>query len=230
MSITKITKSKLAEIVKKTVRQSVLKEDSQFTALRSIEHLAAGTSQEFEKDIAKALGMAEPDTLQPELQGKFYAVVKAMEDEIKAATISAARKLSAFPKASSGKENEIRTLEETKTMKTDKKSKQRVEQVEESSSVIKIDKQQLWEMIQEIVKKRLAEGKGKSSDRDESWERFGKKKVASGDISKKEDEKEMNSAKRREKGDCASITKKQLSEGIKKAVRTFLSEQQVIKK
>lgn len=100
---TKISSKKLAEAIQTIVKQVVLQEGTHFTAMRNIEHMAASTSMEFEKTITDALGLMNPDNMQPQLQAKYYEIVTRMKDQIRQAALDAAKGLISFPRQDDGK-------------------------------------------------------------------------------------------------------------------------------
>jgi len=98
MATTKINKKQLAEAVEVAVKKALL-ESNHFTAMRNIEHAAVNTSMEFEKNIVEALGLMNPDHMQPNVQAKYYEIVTRMKEGIKASIMDAAKQLVAFPRA-----------------------------------------------------------------------------------------------------------------------------------
>lgn len=102
MAITKINKKQLAEAVEVAVKK-VLLESNHFTAMRNIEHLANSTSMEFEKNIVDALGLMNPDHMQPDVQAKYFQIVSSMKEGIKSSIMDAAKQLVSFPRADDGK-------------------------------------------------------------------------------------------------------------------------------
>jgi|LakMenE01Jun11ns_1017448.scaffolds.fasta_scaffold8237112_1 hypothetical protein len=102
MAITKINKKQLAEAVEVAVKK-VLLESNHFTAMRNIEHLANSTSMEFEKNIVDALGLMNPDHMQPDVQQKYFQIVSSMKEGIKSSIMDAAKQLVSFPRADDGK-------------------------------------------------------------------------------------------------------------------------------
>lgn len=102
MATTKINKKQLAEAVEVAVKKALL-ESNHFTAMRNIEHAAVNTSMEFEKNIVEALGLMNPDHMQPNVQAKYYEIVTRMKEGIKASIMDAAKQLTAFPRAEEGK-------------------------------------------------------------------------------------------------------------------------------
>lgn len=98
MATTKINKKQLAEAVEVAVKKALL-ESNHFTAMRNIEHAAVNTSMEFEKNIVDALGLMNPDHMQPNVQAKYYEIVTRMKEGIKASIMDAAKQLVAFPRA-----------------------------------------------------------------------------------------------------------------------------------
>jgi hypothetical protein len=102
MAITKINKKQLAEAVEVAVKK-VLLESNHFTAMRNIEHLANSTSMEFEKNIVDALGIMNPDHMQPDVQRKYFQIVSTMKEGIKSSILDAAKQLVSFPRADDGK-------------------------------------------------------------------------------------------------------------------------------
>jgi hypothetical protein len=97
MATTKINGKKLAEAIQTIVKTTLL-ESNHFSAMRSIEHMAASTSMEFEKNIVDALGLMNPDHMQPDLQAKYFQVVSNMKEGIKSAVMDAAKQLISFPR------------------------------------------------------------------------------------------------------------------------------------
>lgn len=97
MATKKINKSQLSEAIQTLVKQT-LQESNHFSAMRSIEHMAASTSMEFEKNIVDALGLMDPDHMQPDVQARYFEVVSRMKDGIKNSTMEAAKALTAFPR------------------------------------------------------------------------------------------------------------------------------------
>lgn len=100
---TKISSKKLAEAIQKLVKQAVLQEGTHFTAMRNIEHMAASTSMEFERTIIDALGVVNPDNMQPELQAKYYEIVSQMKEDVRQAALEVAKALISFPRQDDGK-------------------------------------------------------------------------------------------------------------------------------
>jgi hypothetical protein len=98
----KINKKQLAEAVEVAVKKALL-ESNHFTAMRNIEHAATNTSMEFEKNIVDALGLMNPDHMQPDLQAKYFQIVTGMKEGVKSAIMDAAKALVSFPRADDGK-------------------------------------------------------------------------------------------------------------------------------
>jgi hypothetical protein len=94
---TKINRKQLSEAIQTLVKKTLL-ESSHFSAMRNIEHMAASTSMEFEKSIVDALGLMNPDNMQPELQAKYFQIVTTMKDGIKSTVMDAAKQLVSFPR------------------------------------------------------------------------------------------------------------------------------------
>lgn len=101
---TKISSKKLAEAIQTVVKQVLLQEGTHFTAMRNIEHMATSMSMDFEKSIADALNLMNPDNMQPQLQAKYYGIVTQMKDQIRQAALDAAKGLISFPRQDDGKE------------------------------------------------------------------------------------------------------------------------------
>lgn len=99
--IFKINRKKLSEAVTKAVIQ--LAESNHFSAMRNIEHMAASTSMEFEKNIVDALGLLNPDSMDPQIQTKYFQIVTKMKDGIRTAVMDAAKELLSFPRQQDGK-------------------------------------------------------------------------------------------------------------------------------
>lgn len=99
---TKINSKQLKETIQSIVKRAIL-ESSHFSAMRSIEHMAASTSMEFEKNIVDSLGIMNPDHMQPDVQIKYFQVVNLMKNGIKDAVMEAAKQLVAFPRQDDGK-------------------------------------------------------------------------------------------------------------------------------
>ncbi|TXH11325.1 MAG: hypothetical protein E6R04_01725 [Spirochaetes bacterium] len=101
----KISKTSLEEAISKAVQSEVAKllESNHFSAMRQIEHMASSTSMEFEKNILDALGLENPDNMQPELQQKYFQVVQAMKAGIRSSVLDAAKQLISFPRRDDGK-------------------------------------------------------------------------------------------------------------------------------
>lgn len=97
---TKINRKRLEEALAGAVKSTVSKifESSQFSALRSIEHLAASTAMDFEKNILDSLGLEHPDKMPPEVQEKYLHIVNAMRDDMRNVIVGTARKLISFPR------------------------------------------------------------------------------------------------------------------------------------
>jgi hypothetical protein len=102
MKKAKISKKQLVEAIEKVVKKTLL-ESNHFTAMRNIEHAAVNTSMEFEKNIVEALGLMNPDHMQPGVQAKYFQIVTQMKEGIKSSIMDAAKMLSAFPRADDGK-------------------------------------------------------------------------------------------------------------------------------
>jgi hypothetical protein len=102
MATTKINKKQLAEAVEVAVKKALL-ESNHFTAMRNIEHAAVNTSMEFEKNIVEALGLMNPDHMQPNVQAKYFEIVTRMKEGIKTSIMDAAKLLATFPRAEEGK-------------------------------------------------------------------------------------------------------------------------------
>lgn len=102
MATTKINKKQLAEAVEVAVKKALL-ESNHFTAMRNIEHAAVNTSMEFEKNIVEALGLMNPDHMQPNVQAKYFEIVTRMKEGIKTSIMDAAKLLVSFPRAEEGK-------------------------------------------------------------------------------------------------------------------------------
>lgn len=96
-SIPKVSQAQLKEAIQKAVVKA-LTESNHFTAMRNIEHLATSTSMEFEKTICDSLGIISPDTLQPDLQEKYFAIVQIMKTGVVESVMTAARQLVSFPR------------------------------------------------------------------------------------------------------------------------------------
>ena len=103
MATTKINKRQLAEAVEVAVKKALL-ESNHFTAMRNIEHAAINTSMEFETNIVDALGLMNPDHMQPNLQAKYYQIVTTMKEGIKSSIMDAAKQLVSFPRAENTRE------------------------------------------------------------------------------------------------------------------------------
>lgn len=103
-STKKINKKQLAEAVELAVKKALL-ESNHFTAMRNIEHAATNTSMEFEKNIVEALGIMNPDHMQPDVQARYFQIVTNMKEGIKGAIMDAAKALVSFPRADDGKPN-----------------------------------------------------------------------------------------------------------------------------
>jgi len=93
----RISSKRLSETIQTLVKLAILREGTHFTAMRNIEHMAASTSMDFEKTITDALGLVNPDDMQPEIQEKYYEVVTRMKDQIRKAALEAAKDLISFP-------------------------------------------------------------------------------------------------------------------------------------
>jgi hypothetical protein len=65
--------------------------------------MATATSMEFEKNIVDALGLMNPDHMQPDLQAKYFQIVTNMKEGIKGAVMDAAKQLISFPRQDDGK-------------------------------------------------------------------------------------------------------------------------------
>jgi len=102
MAKTKINSKRLAEAIQAIVKNVVM-ESSHFSAMRAIEHMAASTSMDFEKNIVDSLGLMNPDHMEPNLQAKYFQVVTAMKDGIRSAVMDAAKQLLSFPRQQDGK-------------------------------------------------------------------------------------------------------------------------------
>ena len=102
MATTKINKKQLAEAVEVAVKKALL-ESNHFTAMRNIEHAAVNTSMEFEKNIVEALGLMNPDHMQPNVQAKYFEIVTRMKEGIKTSIMDAAKLLVSFTKKKKGK-------------------------------------------------------------------------------------------------------------------------------
>jgi len=103
MTKTQISSKKLAAAIQEVVKRVLLQEGNHFTAMRNIEHMASSTSMEFEKNIVDALGLVNPDLLQPASQAKYYQIVTQMKDQIRTAAMDAAKGLISFPRQEDSK-------------------------------------------------------------------------------------------------------------------------------
>lgn len=98
----KITEKQLRELIREAIKGKLafLKEGNDFTAKRHIINSAMNTSMSFESEIVKLLDLVAPDELPPEVQKKYYSVVKVMEQEFVYAVTKAVETLSRFPRNS----------------------------------------------------------------------------------------------------------------------------------
>lgn len=104
MATTKINRKQLAEAIQAIVTKTLL-ESNHFSAMRNIEHMASSTSMEFEKNIVDALGLIDPDHMQPDLQAKYFQIVTTMKEGMRNVVMDAAKQLISFPRADDGSNN-----------------------------------------------------------------------------------------------------------------------------
>lgn len=101
----KISKTSLEEAIQSAVKVEMAKllESNHFSAMRQIEHMASSTSMDFEKNILDALGLENPDNMQPQLQRKYFQIVQTMKKGIRQSVLEAAKQLISFPRREDGK-------------------------------------------------------------------------------------------------------------------------------
>ena len=98
----KIKKSELIKITKevanKVIRNKILAENSDFTSIRRIKHLAEEAAINFEDVIVKELKLKHPDQLTPEAQTAYNEIVDELKTKISEVVVAAVNKLQPFPR------------------------------------------------------------------------------------------------------------------------------------
>jgi polyhydroxyalkanoate synthesis regulator phasin len=100
----KITKKELQKLIDEAVKAKLaLNESTDFSAKRQIVHSAQHASMEFEREITKALGLVEPDKLQPALQKRYFEIAEEMKRGIIKSVVDAVGRFATLPRNTKSK-------------------------------------------------------------------------------------------------------------------------------
>lgn len=97
MATKKIQINELKEIIRKEFLAQ-MNEATKFTATRRLTILARKASMDFESEIVKELGLADPDSMDEQAQKIYYHAMKKLEASFISAVVDAVKEVENLPK------------------------------------------------------------------------------------------------------------------------------------